>query len=107
MIQQISNTEKLSQLSPLISEQFRFESIEQCDAFKNVFGCELFTIEEQMIKNIESVIYAVCWLCKNIDSVVVGFDENDEIVIQRSLGLELLRNIKRRLIAFLMTSLKV
>lgn len=93
MIQQISNTEKLSQLSPLISEQFRFQSIEQCDAFKNVFGCELFTIEEQMIKNIESVIYAECWLCKNIDSVVVGFDENDEIVIQRSLGLELFKEI--------------
>ena len=93
MIQQISNTEKLSQLSPLISEQFRFESIEQCNAFKNIFGCDLFTIEGQMIKNIESVIYAECWLCKNIDSVVVGFDENDEIVIQRSLVIELLKEI--------------
>ena len=46
-----------------------------------------------MIKNIESVIYAECWLCKNIDSVVVGFDENDEIVIQKSLGIELLKEI--------------
>ncbi len=81
---------------PIISERLRFASLEQCDAFKNKYNCELLVIEAEMVKIFESVCYAECWLCGKADSVVVGFNEYDEIVIQENLGMKILQVISQR-----------
>ena len=87
VIQQISKDEKMSQPLPLISKNLRFDSLEQCEAFKNKFGSQFLDIENNKVSGIKSVNYAETWLCGKADSIVVGFDENDEIVFEDNLGI--------------------
>ena len=55
-----------------------------CDAFKKEYGGFISEIEKDVIQSNDSVCYSETWLCEKATSVVVGFDENDEIVIQEN-----------------------